>query len=89
MVRLLQRAIAEKNLLPEKMVIVNQPGAGGTIGTRKIKQAKPDGYTIGMWHSGIVTSEAMGIVDYDHSDFEVICMSGYTELLLGVKEDSK
>lgn len=89
MLRLLQRAIAEKNLLPEKMVIVNQPGAGGTIGTRKIKQAKPDGYTIGMWHSGIVTSKAMGIVDYDHSDFEVICMSGYTELLLGVKEDSK
>ena len=89
MLRLMQRAIAEKELLPEKMVIVNLPGAGGTLGTRKIKQAKPDGYTIGLWHSGIVTSKAMGIVDYDHNDFEVICMSGYTELLLGVKDDSK
>jgi putative tricarboxylic transport membrane protein len=87
--RLLQRAIAEKNLLPEKMVVVNLPGAGGTLGTRKIKQAKPDGYTIGLWHSGIVTSKAMGIVDFDHNDFELICMTGYTELLLGVTEKSR
>ena len=87
--RLIQRAITEQGLLSEKMVIINQPGAGGTLGTRKIKQAKPDGYTIGLWHSGIVTSKAMGIVDFDHNDFELICMSGYTELLLGVNEDSK
>ncbi|MDA1067227.1 MAG: tripartite tricarboxylate transporter substrate binding protein [Verrucomicrobia bacterium] len=87
--RLLQRAIAEKKLLPEKMVVVNLPGAGGTLGTRKIKQAEPDGYTIGLWHSGIVTSKAMGIVDYDHNDFELICMTGYTELLLGVTEKSR
>jgi putative tricarboxylic transport membrane protein len=87
--RILQRAIAERKLLPEKLVVVNLPGAGGTLGTRKIKQAKPDGYTIGLWHSGIVTSKAMGIVDYDHNDFELICMSGYTELLLGVNQDSQ
>ncbi len=89
LLRLLQRGIAEKQLLSEKMVIVNLPGAGGTLGTRKIKQAKPDGYTIGLWHSGIVTSKAMGIVDFDHNDFELICMSGYTELLLGVTEKSQ
>ncbi len=88
LVRLLQRGIAEKKLLSQKMVVVNLPGAGGTLGTRKIKQAKPDGYTIGLWHSGIVTSKAMGIVDFDHNDFELICMSGYTELLLGVTEKS-
>ena len=89
LVRLLQRGIAEKKLLSQKMVVVNLPGAGGTLGTRKIKQSKPDGYTIGLWHSGIVTSKAMGIVDYDHNDFELICMSGYTELLLGVTEKSQ
>ena len=89
MARLMQRAIADQNLLPEKIVVVNLPGAGGTIGTRRIKESDPDGYTIGIWHSGIVTSKAMGIVDYDHNDFELICMSGYTELLLGVHEDSR
>ena len=89
LVRLLQRGSAEKKLLSQKMVVVNLPGAGGTLGTRKIKQSKPDGYTIGLWHSGIVTSKAMGIVDYDHNDFELICMSGYTELLLGVTEESQ
>ncbi len=87
--RLLQRAIADKKLLGQKMVVVNLPGAGGTIGTRRIKQSKPDGYTLGLWHSGFVTSKAMGIVDYDHTDFELICMSGYTELGLGVHRDSQ
>ena len=86
--RLIQRSIAEKKLLSQKMVVINLPGAGGTLGTRKIKQAEPDGYTIGLWHSGIVTSKVMGIVDYDHNDFELICMSGYTELLLGVTKYS-
>ncbi|MCZ6673568.1 MAG: tripartite tricarboxylate transporter substrate binding protein [Verrucomicrobia bacterium] len=87
--RLIQRSIAEKKLLSQKMVIVNLPGAGGTMGTRRIKQSKPDGYTLGLWHSGFVTSKAMGIVDYDHTDFELICMSGYTELGLGVHRDSQ
>ncbi len=87
--RLLKREIEERDLLAEKLVILNIPGAGGTLGTRRIKQSKPDGYTLGFWSSGFVASRAMGIVDYDHTDFELICMSGYAELGLGVHRDSK
>lgn len=87
--RLLQRAIEAKNLLSNKIVIVNLPGAGGTLGTRRIKQAPADGYTLGLWSPGFVTSKAMGIVDFDHNDFELICMSGFSELALGVREDSR
>ena len=38
------------------MVIDNAAGAGGTIGTKKVVQAKNDGYTVLIHHIGIATS---------------------------------
>lgn len=86
--RILQRAIGDHELLPEKVVVVNIPGGGGVVGTGKVKSAKPDGYTIGLWNTGLVTSRVMGISKFDHTDFEIIGMTGYTELGLAVKNDS-
>jgi tripartite-type tricarboxylate transporter receptor subunit TctC len=86
--RILQRAIGDHKLLPEKVVVVNIPGGGGVVGTGKVKSAKPDGYTIGLWNAGLVTSRVMGISKFDHTDFEIIGMTGYTELGLAVKNDS-
>lgn len=87
--RTLARVIEENGWLPEKMVVVNQPGAGGTIATRRIKDAPNDGYTIGLWHQGLVTSKAMGIVDYDHTAFEILCSSGYSEVGIGTGPKSR
>lgn len=86
--RILQRAIGDHELLPEKVVVVNIPGGGGVVGTGKVKSAKPDGYTIALWNAGLVTSRVMGISKFDHTDFEIIGMTGYTELGLAVKNDS-
>lgn len=41
---------AEK-FLGQPIVILNKPGAGGTIGVAAVAAAKPDGYTIGLVHS--------------------------------------
>ena len=87
--RTLARVIGENDWLPEKMVVVNQPGAGGTIATRRIKDTPNDGYTIGLWHQGLVTSKAMGIVDYDHTAFEILCSSGYSEVGIGTGPKSR
>jgi tripartite-type tricarboxylate transporter receptor subunit TctC len=38
--------------LGQPIVIVNKPGAGGTIGVSAVASAKPDGYTIGTSPSG-------------------------------------
>ena len=88
MARIFQRAFQENHLLPVKTVVVNLPGAGGTLGTRRIKESSPDGYTIGIWTPGIVTSKAMGIAKYDHTAFEIIGRTGYSELGFGVNSDS-
>lgn len=47
MARLIAR-FAEKRLPDAKFVVVNKPGAGGTIAFSEIARAAPDGYTIGM-----------------------------------------
>ncbi len=86
--RTVSRTFEEAQLLPAKTVVINQPGAGGTIGTRRIRNADADGYTIGLWHQGLVTSKAMGIVDYDHTAFEIIGSIGYSEVGIGTGPQS-
>lgn len=48
--RLLADALSKQIKVP--VVVLNKPGAGGAIGHREIINAKPDGYTIGMFSSG-------------------------------------
>ena len=87
--RLLQLTIDKRKLLPQPIVVINNAAAGGTAGTRQIKEADPDGYTIGMFHMGLLTAPAMGVVDYDHSAFELIGQIGRTPIGLGGLADSR
>jgi tripartite-type tricarboxylate transporter receptor subunit TctC len=48
--RLLADALSKRIKVP--VAVLNKPGAGGAIGHREIVNAKPDGYTIGMFSSG-------------------------------------
>ena len=41
------------------VVVVNKPGAAGAIGHRDIANARPDGYTIGMFGSGAIAQQYM------------------------------
>ncbi|MCB1740204.1 MAG: tripartite tricarboxylate transporter substrate binding protein, partial [Gammaproteobacteria bacterium] len=44
--RMFQKAIQDENLLGAPLVIVNVPGAGGSIGARRVKDSEADGYTL-------------------------------------------
>lgn len=81
--RLVQLTIDKAKLLPQPMVIINNAAAGGSAGTRLVRDAEPDGYTIGMFHMGLLIP-AMGVVDYDHTAFEMIGQVGRTPIGLGV-----
>lgn len=52
-------ADAMKRNLGQEVVVVNIGGAGGTIGTAKVAQAKPDGYTILLGHTGQATMTSL------------------------------
>ncbi len=87
--RILQRYFDENDELGITFAVVNMPGAGGTIATRAIMEAEPDGYTIGFWHEGIITSNAMGVVDYNHEAFDVLGSTGFGILGFGVGENNE
>jgi tripartite-type tricarboxylate transporter receptor subunit TctC len=48
------RSVSDKlgEALGQQIVIDNRAGAGGTVGTRALKAADPDGYTIGLGYTG-------------------------------------
>jgi tripartite-type tricarboxylate transporter receptor subunit TctC len=50
----LARAVAEPmgKLLGQPLVVENHGGAGGSVGTRQVAKAAPDGYTLGLGGTG-------------------------------------
>jgi tripartite-type tricarboxylate transporter receptor subunit TctC len=51
------RALAEaaKKTFPKPIIVVNRPGAAGTIGTAEAIRSKPDGYTICLTGGAVLT----------------------------------
>ena len=81
---------AEKEL-GQKIVVVNRPGPGGTVGVAETIQAKPDGYTIGMCAVAMVNIQPlMQDVPYKGpDDLEAIVQVDEAPMLLYVKADSR
>ncbi|MDP1960634.1 MAG: tripartite tricarboxylate transporter substrate-binding protein, partial [Reyranella sp.] len=58
---IIARLVAEamRRSLGQEVIVVNVGGAGGTIGTARVAQAKPDGYTILLGHVGQSTMSSL------------------------------
>lgn len=82
-------AEAEKDL-GQKLVIVNRPGAGGTIGVRSVVQAAPDGYTIGMAAVAVLLLQPIVIdaVNAGLSDITPIVQTNEAPVALAVNAGS-
>jgi len=75
------RAIADKmsEVLGEKVVVDNRPGAGGTVGTKAVAKSEPDGYTLVLGYTGTLAigPSAYKSAGYDpRKDFAPIGMIG-------------
>ncbi len=87
-VRIMTKGIVEDQLLDQPLVIVNQPGGIGTIGSREVKNAPPDGYKILCHHNAIITAKLAGTVDFGPEAFEPIALTAEMSMVILVREDS-
>jgi putative tricarboxylic transport membrane protein len=72
--RLLADSATKKFGVP--VVVVNKPGAGGTIGLKEVASSRPDGYTLGMLATGSIFSQYNNPSANAISDFEPIAFFG-------------
>ncbi|WP_186776424.1 tripartite tricarboxylate transporter substrate-binding protein [Rubripirellula reticaptiva] len=86
--RIISTAVEEQGLLSEPLVIINVPGAGGTIGSRRVKNARPDGYTVLLLHEGILTAKHSGQASYGPEAFTPIAGTSDATQVIAVAGDS-
>lgn len=87
--RAVQAAIEKHDLLPVPLVVVNAEGAAGTVGSRQVLDAEPDGYTILQIHQEMFAVSAVGRVEYGPSDFEPIIQATEGCMFVAVPMDSE
>jgi len=66
--RILSKFIEKE--LGQPLITVNVNGAGGSLGSRKVKDSAPDGYTVLFFHPSMFLNKILGLVDYSFPDFE-------------------
>jgi tripartite-type tricarboxylate transporter receptor subunit TctC len=86
--RLVSPRLSEK--LGQAVVIENRPGSGGQLGLTLIKQAAPDGYTLGCGQGGnmVIVPIAYAKVAYDaQKDFVPVALMASNFLALVVNQN--
>ena len=84
------RVLAEivEGELKQKFVVENRGGAGGTLGTTQIVNAKPDGYTVGfIWNSPLTTSPHSLAVAYTPDNYRAVMSIGFSSYVICAQPD--
>lgn len=87
--RIFEQALSRNKELNVPIVVVNRPGGSATIGSRYVKDSRPDGYRILCHHEGIIATKLAGTVSFGPEAFEPIAQTASKVLLMIVRSDSK
>lgn len=82
-------ALSMEKTLDTDIVILNRPGAAGTLGTTEVARAAPDGNTIGVSALAPYTMQPhLRNLAYDVASFDYICKPFSSPMALVVNADS-
>jgi len=79
---------AAEKTLGVTLTVENKTGGSGAIGHAAIKNAKPDGYTIGMITFELNSLPQQGLIDFTYADYIPICLVNADAAALTVKADA-
>ncbi|WHH57622.1 tripartite tricarboxylate transporter substrate binding protein [Petroclostridium sp. X23] len=71
--RILGKALEKE--IGQPIVIVNVNGAGGSLGSKKVKDSDPDGYNVLFFHPGMLLNKMLGLTEFTFSDLEVAAIA--------------
>ena len=74
--------------LGQPVVVVNKPGAGGVLGAKEVAAANPDGYTLGLFSTAVVTAQYTVPTPTDLNDYVAISVVNIDPMALAVKYDA-
>lgn len=74
--------------LGQAAVVVNKPGAGGVLGAKEVAGAAPDGYTLGIFSTAVVTAQYTVPTPTDLRDYAAIAVVNVDPMALAVKSDA-
>jgi len=78
--------IAEKELgIP--VTVVNMPGGSGATGYAELRNRPADGYTVLACTSTIVTMKLLGILEFDHTAFDIVSGFNYEPAAIAVNKE--
>lgn len=66
-----------REVLGQPVVVVNVEGGSGIIGTRKAKDAAPDGYTVVLSQPSLMINKIAGTQDFGLEAFEMVGIAAY------------
>ncbi|MBB5088730.1 tripartite tricarboxylate transporter substrate binding protein [Roseospira marina] len=83
--RLLAAALEER--FGQPFTVVNQGQGGGVVGIRAIRDAPPDGYTLGILYN-FAHYKALGQADFEPADFTPIAQYNFDPAAVQVRADA-
>lgn len=80
------RAVSQrlKNELGQPVVVVNKPGASGVLGAKEVAGSSPDGYTLGFFSTGFLTTQYTVPTPTDIREYEPIALINYDPAAVAV-----
>lgn len=87
--RTLVDVINKKDLLPERVQLVNRDGGAGTTGITEVVRSNPDGYTVGFTTSGAVTVQPLvSEAPFKPADIDLVQQVALNNVIVAVPSDS-